>query len=877
MYISTREIRTKFLDFFAKNDHKIVSSSSLVPHNDPSLMFVNSGMVQFKNVFTGLEKRDYTKAASSQKSVRAGGKHNDLDNVGYTTRHHTFFEMLGNFSFGDYFKEKAIFYAWELLTKEFAIPKEKLYVTIYHDDIEAENYWKKIANLSNDRIIKIHTQDNFWSMGETGPCGPCSEIFYDHGPKVFGGLPGTKDQDGDRYVEIWNMVFMQYEQINKDTRINLPCQSIDTGMGLERIAAVLQGKSDNYETDTFQELIKAIEEETKVKSTADNKFSHRIIADHLRSCAFLIADGILPSNEGRGYVLRRIMRRSMRHIHQLGTKEPLMCKLLGTLNQLMADSYPELTRANKLIYEILKQEEIKFRDTLSKGLKFLEDDIKDLKSGDFLSGEVAFKLYDTYGFPLDLTQDILKSKKIQVSIKDFDIKMQEQKERARKSWIGSGEAKHQTIWFDLENEFGATEFLGYSFEKSESLVMAIAQDNERLKHFDKLNEEFWLITNQTPFYGESGGQKGDIGEIFSNNFAAKVIDTKKFLGIHAHLCVLESGKVSVNSSATLAIDHDYRANLKRNHSATHLLHSALKQVLGEHVIQKGSLVAHDRLRFDINHPKQITPDEIDALERKVNEAIIANLEVQTFLMNKEAAIDSGAMALFGEKYDEEVRVVSVAHKYMQDKLSIELCGGTHVNRTGDIGFFKIIDEGSIASGVRRIEAVTGLYALEAVQKNYRVLAQINNLLQSNKEDVVTKTQDLLNNTKNTQKQLLNLEARLLEQAFMTSHKTLEISEKHFVYHVFESADIKSLKISIENCTHKFPQSILAAFNKDNENCTVVIAVSKQMAEKFHTGNFMKKFALSVNGSGGGSNTLAQGSFKAELLKDIEDIIKSSIQ
>jgi alanyl-tRNA synthetase len=872
MYISTREIRNKFIDFFAKNNHSIISSSSLVPHNDPSLMFVNSGMVQFKNVFTGVEKRQYTRAVSSQKSVRAGGKHNDLDNVGYTTRHHTFFEMLGNFSFGDYFKEQAISYAWELLTKEFALPKEKLYVTVYHDDIEAISYWKKIAGLSDDRIIKITTSDNFWSMGETGPCGPCSEIFYDHGDKIFGGLPGTKDQDGDRYVEIWNMVFMQYEQIDKNKRIDLPLQSIDTGMGLERIAAVLQGKSDNYDTDCFQDLIVAIEDATKVKSTPENKFSHRIIADHLRSSAFLIADGILPSNEGRGYVLRRIMRRSMRHIHQLGCREPIMHTLLGTLNHLMADSYPELKFANSLIAETLKQEEVKFKETLSKGLKILEEDIKNLKPGGLLEGATAFKLYDTYGFPLDLTQDILKSKNIEVNIDDFNTKMQEQKDRARKSWVGSGEAQQQTIWFDLKSDLGASEFLGYNFDKSESLVTAIVKDGVKLERFSDLGKEFWLITNQTPFYAESGGQKGDIGHIYSDKFKAKVIDTKKFLGIHAHLCILESGEVSLNLPATMQIDIAYRDDLRKNHSATHLLQSALKQVLGDHVIQKGSLVSNDKLRFDINHPKQITLDEIEQIEQIVNKAIIDNLEVNTLLMNKEDAVNNGALALFGEKYDDEVRVVSMSNELIPTKFSVELCGGTHVKRTGDIGFFKILSEGSIASGVRRIEAVTGMHAVNNAQVAQRILTQSSALLQSQKEEVVDKITALLNNLKDSQKLLLSLEAKLLEQQFSSSSRLIKVAEQNVCYMIYEAVEAKALKIATENQAQKFADSIIISFNKTGENCSVIIAINKNLAAALNAGDLLKKMVTKFGGTGGGSQTIAQGSFKSASLHNIDDAI-----
>ncbi len=869
MSTNTRDIRAKFIDFFAKDGHCQVASSSLIPHNDPSLMFVNSGMVQFKNIFTGVEKRDYVKAVSSQKSLRAGGKHNDLDNVGYTSRHHTFFEMLGNFSFGDYFKEQAIYYAWDLLTKEFALPKDKLYVTVYHDDVEAFNFWKKIANLSDARIIKISTQDNFWSMGDTGPCGPCSEIFYDHGDKIWGGLPGSRDQDGERYVEIWNMVFMQYEQAQDQQRRLLAQKSIDTGMGLERMAAVLQGKHDNYDIDLFSDLICAIEEEVKVKATPSNKFSHRVIADHLRATAFLIADGILPANEGRGYVLRRIMRRSMRHAHQLGAKEPIMHALINPLIHLMGDTYPELQRASSLIVEILKQEELKFKETLSKGLRVLEDDIKDLPAGGVLAGENAFKLYDTYGFPLDLTQDILKSKNIKVDTSGFEQKMQEQKRRAREAWQGSGQTRQQEIWFEVEAKFGATEFLGYSFETSQSTILALVQNDQMLEEFSSSSQEFWIIANQTPFYAESGGQKGDIGYINNANFNARVQDTKKYLGVHAHLCVLERGALKVGDTALLSVDKEYRGNLKRNHSATHLLHSVLKQVLGNHIIQKGSLVAFDRLRFDINHLKQISPDELELVERRVNAAIIANFSVKTFLMNKEAAVNSGAMALFGEKYDDEVRVVFMSGHEEQDKFSIELCGGTHVERTGDIGLFKITAESSIASGVRRIEAVTGMAAVEVVQQNYKILAKASGLLQANKEELVDKICSLAQQLKDSHKHLLDAQIKLLEQQFDTISKVVKTAQFDYEITCFQDVDNKSLKVATSSRGDKYQDRIIISLNVTGENCSVIIALSKQLANRANAGDLIKIMADKYDGSGGGSKTLAQGSFKSSIARDAQ--------
>jgi alanyl-tRNA synthetase len=758
MTYSTNQIRSEFINYFVKNDHTEVHASSLIPHNDPSLMFVNSGMVQFKNVFTGLEKRDYARATSSQKSVRAGGKHNDLDNVGYTARHHTFFEMLGNFSFGDYFKEKAIYYAWDLLTKEFSLDKSKLYVTVYHTDDEAANFWKKIANLSDDRIIRITTNDNFWSMGDTGPCGPCSEIFYDHGPHIPGGLPGTPEQDGDRYIEIWNMVFMQYEQVDKNTRIELPKKSIDTGMGLERIAAVLQGVHDNYDIDLFKEIISASENLTKTKAIGDAKFSHRVIADHLRSCAFLVADGVMPSNEGRGYVLRRIMRRAMRHAHILGAKEPLMYRLLPTLVGLMGEAYPELKRAEDFVSAIFKQEEERFRTTLDRGLKLVEEESSALKSGGIFSGEVAFKLYDTYGFPLDLTEDILKSKDIRVDSDEFHTKMQEQKERARKSWSGSGEAKTDGLWFDIQSAHGGTEFLGYSLTEAQGTVLDLVSDSERKESISEHGAKFILITNQTPFYGESGGQMGDIGSIISDNAKIKVTDTKKYLGnIFAHYCNLESGSVSKGDIVTLKIDIEHRDNIRANHSATHILHAVLREVLGKHVTQKGSLVAEDRLRFDISHPNAISLEDRAIIEDKVNKIIRENSEVKTVLMSTEDAISKGAMALFGEKYDSEVRVVSMGLKNTdENEYSVELCGGTHVSHTGDIGSFKIISENAIAAGVRRIEAVTGVHVIDYLRQTEALLTNIVDTLKVGRAEVLEKLTSLIESNKASEKALSEL-------------------------------------------------------------------------------------------------------------------------
>jgi alanyl-tRNA synthetase len=665
---------------------------------------------------------------------------------------------------------------------------------------------------------------------------------------------------------------MQYEQLDKNTRIDLPMRSIDTGMGLERVAAVLQGKSDNYDTDCFQDLVCAIEDVTKVKSTEENKFSHRIIADHLRASAFLIADGVLPSNEGRGYVLRRIMRRSMRHIHQLGSKQPVMHLLLPALTHLMADGYPELIRAASLISETLKNEEIKFKDTLGKGLKVLEEDAKSLQAGDEISGHVAFKLYDTYGFPLDLTQDILKARSIGVNLEEFNSSMQEQKIKARNAWIGSGQTQEQAIWFDIENDFGSTEFLGYSFEKSESQIIAIVADNNEVDKFSNKNQEFWLLVNQTPFYAESGGQKGDIGEISSEKFKATVVDTKKFLNLHAHLCRLESGEVELNSFVLMQIDSDVRANLKRNHSATHLLHSALKTVLGDHVTQKGSLVAADRLRLDINHNKPVTQEETEQVETIVNEVILQNLKVKTFLMNKEAAIDAGAMALFGEKYDDEVRVVSVIDNDVN--FSVELCGGTHVNRTGDIGSFKIISEGSLASGIRRIEALTGIKAVEYYQKNQQILSKVSHMMQSSKDSVMSKLQELQSNLRESQKQALNLETKLLQQHFTTEAKTVGGKDFNIVYAHFTEADNKALKNALENISSFANQDALIALNKAGDSISLTITVNKNLSEIISAGDLLKKIITKLDGSGGGGKTFAQGSFKFDEKHDLQRLLAS---
>jgi len=697
-----KNVRKSFLNYFSHKDHKIVDSSNLVPNNDPTLMFTNSGMVQFKNVFTGLEKRDYKRAVTSQKCVRAGGKHNDLENVGYTPRHHTFFEMLGNFSFGDYFKDKAISLAWDLITKEFGLKKDRLYVTVFNEDNDAFNLWKKISGLSEDRIIKISTSDNFWSMGETGPCGPCSEIFYDHGDHLKGGPPGSKDQEGDRFIEIWNLVFMQFEQISKEKRINLPKPSVDTGMGLERISALLQGTHDNYQTDHFKKLISSTSEILKVKTNKENIASFRVIADHLRASSFLIAEGVLPSNEGRGYVLRRIMRRGMRHSHLLGSKEPIFYKVLKALINEMSTSYPELLRAEALITETLKMEEEKFLVLLERGMNILDEETKKVK--DIFPGSVAFKLYDTYGFPLDLTQDVLRNKSIKVDTEAFSQLMAKRREDDKKNWKGSGDSAVEHIWFNIREKLGPTDFLGYETNNSQGIVLSIVQGG---KEIETLNEgkEGIIITNQTPFYGESGGQVGDTGFLFGSTSKFEVIDTQKKLGdLHVHIGKLIKGSISKGDTLDLKIDSERRSSIRAYHSATHLLNEALRRILGKHVTQKGSFVGPDRLRFDFSHMKPISKDEVNKIENYVNSMVESKGDVRTRLMTPKEAVANGALALFGEKYGDEVRVLSMGN----DKdayFSTELCGGTHVRNTSEIGNFKIISQSAIAAGVRRVEAL----------------------------------------------------------------------------------------------------------------------------------------------------------------------------
>jgi alanyl-tRNA synthetase len=879
---TTEEVRNKFISYFVNKNHTYVPASPLIPHNDPSLMFVNSGMVQFKGVFTGQEERDYTRAVSSQKSLRAGGKHNDLDNVGYTARHHTFFEMLGNFSFGDYFKEEAIHHAWNLLTKEFGIPKSKLYATVYHTDDEAASFWKKIAGFEDSKIIKIKTNDNFWSMGDTGPCGPCSEIFYDHGDHIPGGLPGTPEQDGDRFIEIWNMVFMQFEQIDKDTKIELPKKSIDTGMGLERIAAVLQGVHDNYDIDLFKEIIGHAESILKVKDQDEARFSYRVIADHLRSCSFLIADGVMPSNEGRGYVLRRIMRRAMRHAHQLGTKDPLMYRLLPKLIELMGAAYPELKRAEDMLSEILKQEEIRFKTTLDRGLKLLDDETAHLTEGSELSGKVAFKLYDTYGFPLDLTEDILKKKQILVDTAGFNDQMLEQKDRARKSWVGSGETKVDNIWFNIKNEFGSTEFLGYTFDTLEAKILALVQDNNSVDEISNQGDKFLLVSNQTPFYGESGGQMGDIGIIESERAKVKVVDTLKYLGgLHVHVCILDEGSIRLGEDVKLHINLRHRKNLKSHHSATHILHTVLKERLGKHITQKGSFVAPDRLRFDFNHPTSLSLQEIHSIEDKVNQIITDNSKVDTALMSTDEAIASGATALFGEKYDLEVRVVSMG-SYQADgsAYSFELCGGTHVARTGDIGAFKIVSESAIAAGVRRIEAVCGEFAGKIARENEALLVELADILKSTRFELPVKVNSLMIARKELEKELNALKAAELNlNSDIISKEAVSFNRGRFIYRLVENIDPKTLRAAAEQLSLKDNTLIVVFVSKILDKLSITVALHKNISIKFNAADIAKKLSHFLGGAGGGgAPTLAQaGGIEISKLTQLPHIIKEIVE
>jgi alanyl-tRNA synthetase len=857
---SLNDIRNTFLKFFEKNGHNIVESSNLVPNNDPTLMFANSGMVQFKNVFTGLEKRDYKRATTSQKCVRAGGKHNDLENVGYTPRHHTFFEMLGNFSFGDYFKEQAIYYAWNLIIKDFGIDKSRLFVTVYHEDDEAFNFWKKIAGFNDDQIIRIATSDNFWSMGETGPCGPCSEIFYDHGKHLAGGLPGTKNEDGDRFIEIWNLVFMQFEQITKDKRIELPKPSVDTGMGLERIAALLQGTHDNYETDHFKKIIGSASEIIKTKLDQSNQSSFRVIADHLRASAFLIAEGVLPSNEGRGYVLRRIMRRGMRHSHLLGSKEPVFYNLFETLKKEMSGNYPELVRAESLIKETLRMEEEKFLVLLDRGIKILNNEISKIEKK--LSGEVAFKLYDTYGFPLDLTEDILKSKSMSVDTNKFQSLMKKSRELAKKNWKGSGDTAVENFWFGIKDKLGATEFLGYESNHAEGVILSLLKNNKEVNELN-INDEGIIIVNQTPFYGESGGQVGDTGEIVSNNFKFEVTDVQKKLGdLFIHYGKVIRGSIKPQDNIELKINIKRRDDARAYHSATHLLHESLRRVLGSHVTQKGSLVEPNRLRFDFSHTKPILNEEIEKIENLVNAMVLKKSEVKTRIMIPDEAVEKGALALFGEKYGDEVRVLSMGDDGGKH-FSTELCGGTHVKNTGDIGKIKIISQSSIAAGVRRIEALRDKQ-LDDYLKNKKELSNIS----SKKNDEVIKdlTRQIINLggkinlkeadqktlIKNLSKQLETISVNsILKDKSKNVIKDLNINGVKLRLQVVEGLATKELRKLVDKGKKELIEGIVIVFTYKDNKVGIAVGVTESLINKYDAVQFVKVGSETIGGQGGG--------------------------
>ena len=888
--VTTNDIRSTFLDYFSSNAHEIISSSSLIPHNDPTLLFVNAGMVQFKNVFTGAEKRPYKRATTSQKCVRAGGKHNDLENVGYTARHHTFFEMLGNFSFGDYFKETAIELAWLLITKEYGLSPDRLLVTVYADDDEAYDLWKKIAGLSNDRIIRIATNDNFWQMGETGPCGPCSEIFYDHGDHISGGPPGTPDEDGDRFIEIWNLVFMQFEQHKSGKRESLPRPSIDTGMGLERLAAVLQGKHDNYDIDLMRTLIEASAEETNVSADGAQAVSHRVISDHLRACSFLIADGVLPSNEGRGYVLRRIMRRAMRHAHMLGCQEPLMHRLVPVLVTEMGQAFSELSRAQVLITETFKLEEERFKQTLDRGLRLLEDETSRLGEGQNLSGEVAFRLYDTFGFPIDLTEDILRGQGRSIDVNEFNKAMEQQRQLARQAWSGSGEAATDEIWFDVSDVTGASEFLGYETDVAEGIIEAIIVKN-KIVNKAAVGDEVALVLNQTPFYGESGGQMGDIGTLTSNEGSEiRVTDTQKKLGtLHVHYGIVFYKPLTVGDIVELRVDTVRRDRLRANHSATHLLHQALRSQLGEHVTQKGSLVAPNRLRFDISQPKPISPEDLSAIEDIVNERIGFNIPVETLLMSPDNAIQAGALALFGEKYGQEVRVVSMRGSVDVSErenngaiFSVELCGGTHVDNTGDIGLFTIVSESGVSAGIRRIEALTGIDARRYFEEQIKLLNLTANVLKTSPADVPARVSQVLEERRKLERELGEARRKLIT----SSNSDNEISHKEIngIKYIGRSLiDIppRELKSMVDDLKTQLGSGIVAITGVYEEKASIVVGVTNDLVEQVSAIDLVRKVVEALGGKGGGGRPdMAQGGgpdvTKISIaLKSVEDFVKEN--
>ena len=857
MATTTKDIRNAFLGFFAKNSHEVVASSPLVPRNDPTLMFTNAGMVQFKNVFTGNEARPYKRAASSQKCVRAGGKHNDLDNVGYTARHHTFFEMLGNFSFGDYFKEEAINFAWDLVTRDYGLNKDRLTVTVHSSDEEAAGLWSKISGLPQSRIIRIPTSDNFWSMGDTGPCGPCTEIFYDHGAHIPGGPPGSADADGDRFIEIWNLVFMQYEQLGPDQRINLPKPSVDTGMGLERIAAVMQGVHDNYDIDLFTALIEAISDTAKTDPKGPHKASHRVIADHLRASSFLVADGVLPSNEGRGYVLRRIMRRAMRHAHLMGCADPLMYQLVPSLLGQMGSQYPELERAQALITETLLLEETRFKSMLERGLKLLDEETRNLTAGGRLSGDVAFKLYDTYGFPLDLTQDALRARNIGVDLDTFNAAMERQRAEARKAWSGSGDAATEKVWFEVRDKAGASDFLGYATETAEGRIVALVADGAPVTEV-KEGQKVALVANQTPFYAESGGQVGDTGTIVIAGGKAEIAVTetqKKLDDMHVHIGTVTKGTVKVGDEAQFNVEGKRRAAVRGHHSATHLLHAALRRVLGGHVSQKGSLVASERLRFDISHNKPLSPEEIRAVEDQVNAEVRANEAVTTRLMDPESAVKAGAMALFGEKYGDEVRVVAMGTTADGGpNFSVELCGGTHVRRTGDIGLFKIVGESAVASGVRRIEAVTGAAAEAWVVDEERMLKEAAGALRVPPSELPARIAGLVEERRKLEREIADLRKKLVMgggggQA--TSQPSKTVAGIAYDGRVLDGVPAKDLKGMADEIKKQLGSGVVALVTVAEGKASLVVAVSDDLTAKVSAVELVKVGAAAVGGKGGG--------------------------
>ena len=861
------DIRSTFLNYFAKQGHEIVPSSPLVPRNDPTLMFTNSGMVQFKNLFTGVETRDYKRATTAQKCVRAGGKHNDLDNVGYTARHHTFFEMLGNFSFGDYFKSDAIPFAWELITKEFDIPKDRLLVTVYHTDDEAANIWKKVAGLSDDRIIRIPTNDNFWMMGPTGPCGPCTEIFFDHGEKYWGGPPGSPEEDGDRFVEIWNLVFMQNEQFEDGSMIELPNQSIDTGMGIERVAALLQGTNDNYSTDLIRSLIEASADATSSDPDGPGKTHHRVIADHLRSTSFLIADGVMPSNDGRGYVLRRIMRRAMRHAHLLGAKDPVMHKLVPALVSQMGAAYPELTQAQAMIQETLLQEETRFKQTLDRGLKLLDDELSKLDDGAALPGDAAFKLYDTYGFPLDLTQDALREKGRVVDTSGFESAMAEQKAKARAAWAGSGEAADATIWYDVADQHGTTDFLGYDTETAEGQIQALVAGSDQISTA-KVADQVQIVLNQTPFYAESGGQIGDTGVIKTETGVAKVTDTKKVAGVYIHFATVAEGEIAKGQGAVLTVDHSRRSAIRANHSATHLLHEALRRALGEHVAQRGSLNADDRLRFDFSHSKALSASELRQVEAEVNQFIRQNTRVETRIMTPDDARGLGAQALFGEKYGDEVRVVSMgildgSGKGADGKTySLELCGGTHVRQTGDIGAFVALSDSASSAGVRRVEALTGAAAIAYLADQTANLNAVASELKAQAADVPARVKALLDERKALTNEVAQLRRELAMAGGAGQGGAAEaeiINGVPFFAQVLKGVSGKDLPALIDEHKSRLGSAAIVLIADTGDKAAVAAGVTDDLTSKVSAVDFVRAAVPELGGKGGGGRAdMAQG-------------------